>query len=233
MKAMILAAGRGERMRPLSDHAPKPLLEAGGHRLIEYHLAWLADAGVKDVVINLSWLGERIEGALGDGRRHGLSIRYSDEGRVALGTGGGLHRALPMLGSGAFLVVNGDVWIDLPFDALRSPAGSFAHLVLVDNPAHHPHGDFGLERDGRVVAAPARLTYAGVAVLDPALFDGCEPGAFPLRPLLERAMAAGRLTGQRHGGYWSDVGTPDRLQALDAQLRLGRIRHPVLSSPVG
>jgi len=233
MRAMILAAGRGERMRPLSDRTPKPLLKAGGHWLIEYHLAALASLGVQDVVINLSWLGQHIQGALGDGSRHGVSISYSDEGPVPLGTGGGLYRALSMLGADPFLLVNGDIWIDLPFEALRRPAGSLAHLVLVENPQHHPGGDFGLEPDGRVSSAPTTMTYAGVAVLDPRLFAGSGPGAYPLRPLLDRALAGGGLTGQRHGGVWSDVGTPDRLQALDALLRKGRARHPVLASPLG
>jgi MurNAc alpha-1-phosphate uridylyltransferase len=233
MKAMILAAGRGERMRPFSDRVPKPLLEAGGHRLIEYHLAALARAGVRDVVVNLSWLGERIREALGKGDRHGLSITYSEEGPIPLGTGGGLHRALPMLDGNPFLVVNGDVWTDLPFEGLRCPDGSLGHLVLVSNPEHHPQGDFGLETGGRVSMAPARLTFAGVSVLHPALFEDCRPGSYPLKPLLDRALAAGRLSGQRHAGSWSDVGTPERLAALDADLRLGRIRHPVLTSPVG
>lgn len=233
MKAMILAAGRGERMRPLSDRMPKPLLEAGGHRLIEYHLAALAAAGVREVVVNLSWLGDSIREVLGDGSRHGLSIAYSAEGPAPLGTGGGLHRALPLLGADPFLVVNGDVWINLPFEALRRPPGALAHLVMVDNPEHHPRGDFGLEGGGRLVTVPTTLTYAGVAVLDPRLFDDCQPGSFPLRPLLDRALGAGRLTGQRHAGAWSDVGTPERLAALDIELRLGRVRHPVLASPVG
>jgi len=152
---------------------------------------------------------------------------------MPLGTGGGLFRALPLLGADPFLVVNGDVWIDLPFGSLRRPAGSFAHLVMVANPEHHPRGDFGLDTGGRVVAAPATMTYAGIAVLDPRLFDGCHPGSFPLRPLFDRALAAGHLTGQRHAGAWSDVGTPERLAALDTELRMGRVRHPVLASPVG
>lgn len=222
MRAMILAAGRGERMRPLTDQLPKPLLEAGGHRLIEYHLAALARHGISEIVVNLSWLGERIREALGDGSRYGVSIRYSDEGPVAFGTGGGLFAALPLLGADPFLVVNGDVWTDLPFDALQRPAGSLAHLVLVPNPAHHPVGDLDLG-----------LTYSGVSVLDPQLFEVCRPGVFPLKPLLERAQSAGRLTSQRHAGAWTDVGTPERLAALDALLRLGKARHPVLASPVG
>jgi MurNAc alpha-1-phosphate uridylyltransferase len=219
---MILAAGRGERMRPLTDRLPKPLLEAGGHRLIEYHLSALARHGITEIVVNLSWLGERIRETLGGGDRYGVSIRYSDEGPEAYGTGGGLFAALPLLGADPFLVVNSDVWTDLSLDALQRPAGSLAHLVLVANPAHHPAGDLGLG-----------LTYSGISVLDPQLFAGCSAGVFPLKPLFERAQQAGRLTSQRHAGAWTDVGTPERLAALDAELRLGRLHHPVLASPVG
>jgi N-acetyl-alpha-D-muramate 1-phosphate uridylyltransferase len=229
---MILAAGRGERMRPLTDLRPKPLLEAGGHRLIEYHLASLVRLRIAEVVINLSWLGGHIREALGDGSRYGLSIRYSEEGPIPLGTGGGLYAALPLLGLEPFLVVNADVWTDFALDGMQRPADSLAHLVLVDNPEHHPGGDFALA-GGRAVMKPERLTYSGVALLDPRLFEGCVPGVFPLKPLLDRALQAGRLTGQRHAGAWTDVGTPERLAALDAELRLGRIHHPVLSSPVG
>lgn len=230
---MILAAGRGERMRPLTLSRPKPLLEAGGHRLIEYHLAALAKLGIADVVVNLSWLGAQIRDALGDGGRYGVTLRYSDEGPEALGTGGGIFRALPLLGEEPFLVVNGDVWSDFDFAMLRRPAGSIAHLVLVENPPHHPGGDYSLDTTGSIQPLPNRLTYAGISVLDPQLFAGCTAGGFPLKPLLDRAMQAGRLSGQRHHGAWTDVGTPERLAALDADLRLGRIRHPVLSSPVG
>lgn len=230
---MILAAGRGERMRPLTLSRPKPLLEAGGYRLIEYHLAALAKLGVAEVVVNLSWLGAQIRDALGDGRRSGIAIRYSDEGPEPLGTGGGLFKALPFLGDEPFLVVNGDVWSDFDLAMLRRPAGSLAHLVLVENPPHHPGGDYSLDTNGSVQPLPNRLTYAGISVLDPRLFAGCAAGAFPLKPLLDRAMQAGQLTGQRHHGAWTDVGTPERLAALDAELRLGRLRHPVLSSPVG
>jgi len=219
---MILAAGRGVRMRPLTERLPKPLLEAGGHRLIEYHLAALARHGVAEIIVNLSWLGGQIRAALGDGGRYGVSIRYSEEGPEPLGTGGGLFAALPLLGAEPFLVVNGDVWTDLSFDALDPPAGSHAHLVLVANPAHHPAGDLGLG-----------LTYSGISVLDPRLFDGCSPGVFALKPLLERAQRAGCLSSQRHAGAWTDVGTPERLAALDRDLRLGTVRHPVLTSPVG
>ncbi len=219
---MILAAGRGLRMRPLTDRLPKPLLEAGGHRLIEYHLTSLVTHGIIEVVVNLSWLGELIRETLGDGSRYGLSIRYSEEGPEPFGTGGGLFAALPWLGADPFLVMNGDIWSDLPLAALQRPAGSLAHLVLVPNPEHHPQGDFGLG-----------LTYSGISVLDPRLFEGCVNGAFPLKPLLDRALQAGKMSWQRHAGAWTDVGTPERLAALDAELRLGEVRHPVLASPVG
>lgn len=233
MKAMILAAGRGERMRPLTEKLPKPMLEVGGHRLIEYHLAALVELGVRDVVVNLSWQGERIRESLGDGAARGLAIRYSEEGPEPLGTGGGLFAALPLLGEAPFIVVNGDVWTDFPLRSLKLPPDSVAHLVLVANPEHHPGGDFALAPGGRVVEGPDTLTFSGVSMLDPRLFDGCAAGVFALKPLLERALAAGRLSGQRYGGTWRDVGTPARLAALDADLRLGRERHSVLSSPVG
>jgi MurNAc alpha-1-phosphate uridylyltransferase len=233
LKAMILAAGRGERMRPLTEKLPKPMLEVGGHRLIEYHLAALAALGVREVVINLSWHGELIRAALGDGALHGLAIRYSEEGPEPLGTGGGIVAALSLLGAEPFLVLNGDVWTDFDLRLLRLPAASLAHLVLVDNPEHHPAGDYGLGPDGRAHAGAKRLTYSGIAILDPALFHGQVAGFLPLKPLLDAALAAGRLTGQRHAGTWCDVGTPARLAALDGQLRIGSARHPVLSSPVG
>ncbi|MBM5811271.1 MAG: nucleotidyltransferase family protein [Gammaproteobacteria bacterium] len=233
MRAMILAAGRGERMRPLTDHRPKPLLEVGGHALIEYHLHALAQAGVRELVINVAWLGGQIRAALGAGGRFGVVIRYSDEGATALGTGGGLFRALPLLGSEPFLLVNGDIWTDLRLAPLRAPAGSLAHLVLADNPEHHPQGDYGQGAEGRLRHEPPRCTYTGVAILDPALFAGCEPGDFPLRPLLDRALAAGRLTGEHHAGAWIDVGTPQRLAELDAGLRAGRWRHPALAAAPG
>jgi MurNAc alpha-1-phosphate uridylyltransferase len=233
MKAMILAAGRGERMRPLTEKLPKPLLEVGGHRLIEYHLSALVDLGVREVIVNLSWHGERIREALGDGSRRGIAIRYSEEGSEPLGTGGGLFAALPLLGDEPFLVANGDVWTDFALRSLKPPPDTVAHLVLVDNPAHHPGGDFALAAGGRVTDGPEKLTFSGISMIDPRLFEGCTHGTFALRPLLERALAQGRLTGQRHGGAWCDVGTPARLAALDAELRLGKARHPVLSSPVG
>ena len=216
MKAFILAAGRGERMRPLTDHTPKPLLTVRGKPLIEWHLEKLAVAGVREVVINLGWLGEKIRSQLGDGARLGLRIEYSDEGWPALETGGGIHRALPLLGSETFLLVNGDVFTDLDFAPLiaRGLHGDErAHLVLVPNPVQHPKGDFGLVH-GLVVDAAPRLTYSGIALLHSRLFAGCAPGAFPLAPLLKQALAQGQVSGALHEGLWSDVGTPERLAQL-------------------
>jgi MurNAc alpha-1-phosphate uridylyltransferase len=216
---MILAAGRGERMRPLTDHTPKPLLTAGGRPLIVHHLERLAAAGITRVVINHAHLGEQIEAALGDGARFGLAIRYSPEGR-ALETGGGIFRALPLLGDDPFLVVNGDVWSDLDFARLRLPEGRLAHLVLVDNPEHHPRGDFRLAGGEVRDDGEPRLTFSGIGVYSPALFEGCRDGAFPLAPLLRAAMARGLVSGEHHRGRWLDIGTPARLQALDQLLNV-------------
>jgi MurNAc alpha-1-phosphate uridylyltransferase len=229
MKAMLLAAGRGERMRPLTDVTPKPLLAAGGHALIDYPLHALAQAGVDEVVINLAWHGEMIRAYTGDGRRYGLTLHYSEEGPVPLETGGGIFCALPKLGADAFLLVNGDVWTDLPLESLQMPSASLAHLVLVANPGHNPGGDFALDVHGRVVATGQRLTYSGIAVIHPGLFAGCQPGRFPLKPLLDAALAQGRLTGVRWDGNWLDIGTPERLAALDRDLQSGRLRHPALA----
>ena len=220
MNAMILAAGRGERMRPLTDTIPKPLLEAGGRKLIEYHLLRLAEAGVADVVINLAHLGDQIRAALGDGGRYGVTIRYVTEPEGALETGGGIAHALPLLGNGPFIVVNGDVWCDYPFGRLPGITKSLAHLVLVDNPPHHPQGDFALSGGQACADGAARLTYSGIAVLRGALFAGCCPGRFPLAPLLRDAMAKGLVSGEHYRGQWMDVGTPQRLRALDERLTL-------------
>lgn len=222
MKAMILAAGKGERLRPLTLHTPKPLVQAAGMPLIEYHVRALAAAGFDELLINHAWLGRQIEDYLGDGARFGLSIHYSAEGEP-LETGGGIFRALPVLGEEPFLVVNGDIFTDYPFAALRRPLAGLAHLVLVDNPAHHPGGDFALcaERVGEAQADRPSLTYSGIAVLSPQLFDGCQPGSFKLAPLLRRAMAAGRVTGERFGGRWVDVGTHERLAEVERLLALG------------
>lgn len=216
---MLLAAGRGERMRPLTDSCPKPLLPVGGRPLIAWHLRALAAAGFTEVVINLSWLGARIREALGDGAAHGVSLRYSEEGEPPLETGGGIRRALPLLGPDPFLLVNGDVFTDVDFRSLRLPEGSLAHLVLVPNPEHHPRGDFDLAAGRIVDGAGERLTYSGIGVIHPGLLEGSEDGRFPLLPWLLRAREAGRLTGERHDGYWLDVGTPARLAELEARLR--------------
>lgn len=218
MRAMILAAGRGERMRPLTDDCPKPLLAVGGRPLIERHLEALAAAGFDEVVINLAWLGDRVRAHVGDGGRWGLRVRYSDEGERGLETAGGIVRALGMLGDAPFVVVNGDVLTDFPFARLALPAGHLAHLVLVDNPREHPEGDFGLE-GGRVVnAGGRRLTFAGIGVYDPALFAGLGDGPAPLAPLLRAAAGAGRVSGERHAGLWHDIGTPARLAEVEAAL---------------
>ncbi|WDY57625.1 N-acetylmuramate alpha-1-phosphate uridylyltransferase MurU [Pseudomonas sp. PSKL.D1] len=216
MKAMILAAGKGERMRPLTLHTPKPLVPVAGQPLIEYHLRALAAAGVTDVVINHAWLGEQIEAHLGDGSRFGLSIRYSPEGEP-LETGGGIFKALPMLGDGPFLLVNGDVWTDYNFNQLRKPLQGLAHLVLVDNPGHHGRGDFRLQ-GAQVVdgdEAAGTLTFSGISVLHPALFEGCKAGAFKLAPLLRQAMADGKVSGEHYHGRWVDVGTLERLAEVE------------------
>ncbi|MCQ4316662.1 nucleotidyltransferase family protein [Stutzerimonas zhaodongensis] len=217
MKAMILAAGKGERLRPLTLHTPKPLVRAGGMPLIEYHIRALADAGFDELVINHAWLGEQIEAYLGDGSGLGVRIAYSPEGEP-LETGGGIHRALPLLGHEPFLVVNGDIWTDYDFQNLRRPLKGLAHLVLVDNPEHHPSGDFSLI-EGYVRDDPSEaLTYSGIAVLAPQLFDGCVPGAFKLAPLLRKAMAIGQVGGEHYCGRWIDVGTHERLAEVERML---------------
>ena len=225
MRAMILAAGRGERMRPLTDRTPKPLLHVGGKPLIVWHLQALARCGVQDVVINHAWLGAQIEAQLGDGARFGLRIRYSPE-EHALETAGGIANALRWLGDVPFAVINADVFTGFDLCSLRARAGrmrdcgDLAHLVLVDNPAHHPAGDFSL-RAGRVEArGEPLLTFSGIGVYDPQLFGNIAPGArAALAPLLREAMASGRVSGEHFGGTWDDVGTPARLEALDARLR--------------
>ena len=216
--AMILAAGRGERMRPLTDHTPKPLLEVGGKALIVWHIERLRDAGIRRLVVNHAHLGERIEAQLGDGKHWGVSIRYSAEGE-ALETGGGIFKALPLLGEGPFLVVNADVWTDADFGSLALAAGDLAHLLLVNNPSHHPEGDFSLAAGRVVTERGERLTFSGVGVYRRELFDACEPGAFPLAPLLREAVVAERVGGSYHKGRWVDVGTPARLAELDETLR--------------
>lgn len=215
---MLLAAGRGERMRPLTDALPKPLVQVGGRALIEWHLQALARAGIREVVINLSWLAEKLRAALGDGRDFGVSISWSEEGPVPLETGGGIFRALPQLGPAPFLVVNADIWTDIDFARLRLAPEAHAHLVLIPNPPHHPRGDFGLEGDRIVIRESERFTYSGVGVYRSEFFAGCTPGRFPLLPLLNRAIAAERVRGEVHPGQWCDVGTAERLAGLSARL---------------
>ena len=219
MKAMVLAAGRGERMRPITDTLPKPLVPVAGKPLIGYHLERLAAAGVREVVVNLSWLGDRIRAALGDGRDYRLSISYSEEGPVPLETGGGIFKALPLLGPGPFLVVNGDTWSDIDYVRLALEDGANGRIVLVPNPTHNSRGDFGVEGDVVVDRETDRFTYSGVGVYRPEFFDGCSPGRFPMLPLLKRAIAARLLRGEVHPGEWCDVGTPERLATLDADVR--------------
>ena len=220
---MVLAAGRGERLRPITDTLPKPLVPIAGKPLIAYHLEALARARIREVVINLSWLGEKIRTALGDGGRYGVSIAYSEEGPTPLETGGGIHRALTLLGAGPFLVVNSDVWTDMDFSRVPTlDDGADAHLMLAPNPAHHPRGDFGLEGDFVVAGEAERFTYTGIGMFRPQLFDGCAPGKFPLLPLLRRAIAARRLRGEVYRGEWLDIGSPDRLAQLDARERAAR-----------
>jgi len=218
MKAMLLAAGRGERMRPLTDAVPKPLVRVGGRPLIAWHLAALARAGIREVVINLSWLGAQVRATLGDGQDYGVLITYSDEGPVPLETGGGIFSAVPLLGPGPFLVVNADIWTDIDFAALALEENAHARLLLIPNPPHHPRGDFGLEGDLVVSRETDRYTYSGVGVYRPEFFGGCTAGRFPLLPLLDRAIAAGLVRGQVHRGEWCDVGTLERLAKLTARV---------------
>lgn len=228
MKAMILAAGRGERMRPLTDHTPKPLLKIGGKPLIVWHLEHLAKAGFKDIVINHAHLGAQIEAVLGNGSQWGLHIQYSPE-QTALETAGGIANALPLLGREPFLVINGDTFTEIDFAKLQlapdylvsgsSASGQLAHLVLVDNPPQHPQGDFVYE-DGEIKAVGEhKLTFSGVGVYHPDLFVSVKRGApAKLAPLLRLAIDAGKLTAEHFQGVWHDIGTPERLQAIDSQL---------------
>lgn len=220
MKAMILAAGRGERMRPLTDHTPKPLLQAGGKSLIEYHLTTLALSGFKQVIINHAYLGQQIENKLGDGQRYGLKILYSAEPEGGLETGGGIHNALPLLGNSPFLVINGDIWTDYPLSpSLFLKPRTLAHLILIDNPPHNLKGDFSLSADNRLHDKTGScLTFSGIGLYHPDLFKQQESGRFALAPLLRKAMLTDQVTGEHYCGQWVDVGTPQRLYELDQQL---------------
>jgi N-acetyl-alpha-D-muramate 1-phosphate uridylyltransferase len=220
MKAMILAAGRGERMRPLTDQTPKPLLIVAGKPLIQWHIEALQTAGITDIVINHAWLGAQIEAQLGDGSQLGVHIVYSPEGDQALETGGGIFRALPLLQSDdeAFLVINADVLTDVDFRQLPRRIDGLAHLLLVANPSHHPQGDFVLTGDKVSDIEAPRLTFSGIGIYRPQLFEGCKPGAFALAPVLRRAMAREAVSGQLHQGRWLDVGTAQRLQLAGEML---------------
>lgn len=220
MKAMILAAGHGKRMLPLTETTPKPLLRAGDHSLIEWQIIKLARAGIRELVINLHHLGEQIPAAVGDGARYGVSIEYSRETEL-LETAGGIVNALPLLGPEAFIVVNGDVWTDFDFSRLRppDPAQTLAHLVLVPNAEHHPQGDFYLDSSGRVsVSGDPRLTFSGISVLHPQLFAGLPVQRLALSPVLRQAMAQQQVTGEYFAGDWQDIGSPERLKALECRL---------------
>jgi MurNAc alpha-1-phosphate uridylyltransferase len=217
MKAMILAAGRGERMRPLTDHTPKPLLKVAGLALIEHTINQLVEAGFTDIVINHAHLGQQIVDYLGDGQRYGASIHYSPEGKLGLETAGGIINALPLLGEELFLVVNADIATDFPYEELKYLAPDLAHLVLINNPPHHPLGDFGLDEMGFVCEHQSeQFTFSGIGLYHPDLFEGLAAGSRKLGPLLRTAIAAGRVTGQQFPGFWMDIGTPERLQELEA-----------------
>ncbi|MCB1648630.1 MAG: nucleotidyltransferase family protein [Pseudomonadales bacterium] len=226
MKAIILAAGLGTRMRPLTDTLPKPLLQAGGQALIEYHLHNLVRAGITDIVINHYHLGEKLEAALGDGSRYGARIQYSRE-TVRLETAGGIVKALPLLGDEAFAVISGDIWTDFDYCHLRPVDGetTLARLLMVHNPEHHQHGDFSLRPDGRLaLKAPEAedgLTYAGISVMHPRLFANLPEAPLALRPVLDAAIAAGHIEAEQYTGQWFDIGTPERLAELDTLLRNG------------
>jgi len=224
MKAMILAAGHGKRMLPLTESTPKPLLRAGDHSLIEWQILKLAHAGIRDLVINLHHLGEQIPAALGDGTRFGVHIQYSPETEL-LETAGGIINALPLLGTEAFVVVNGDVWTDYDFARLHAAAAgleaahALAHLVLVPNAAHHPRGDFYLHGDGYVAdQGEPRFTFSGISVLHPLMFEGLAVQRLPLLPVLRQAMARQQVSGEYFTGDWEDIGSPERLKALECRL---------------
>jgi len=218
MKVMLLAAGRGERMRPLTDDRPKPLLKAGGKALIVHLIESLVAEGFQDLVINHAWQGAMIEQTLGDGRTFGAHIQYSPEGDQALETGGGIHHALPLLGDKPFMAVNADIWTDFPFGNLPDSLETRAHLVLVDNPAHHPKGDFTLVGTRLGTGEENRLTFSGIGVYHPELFAGIPQPRFPLAPLLRECCNAGLASGVHYNGEWWDVGTPERLGRLDRRL---------------
>ncbi len=226
MKAMILAAGLGKRMRPLTDNIPKPLLPCAGKPLIVYHIEALVSVGVTEMVINHAYLGEQIEAALGDGSSFGASITYSPE-QEPMNTGAGIANALPLLGEAPFILTNGDVWSDYDYGQLLKQSVELAHLVMVSNPEHNPQGDFSLTKNGRLLpdrdsADGVALTYSGISLLHPKLFAFCPRGPFPLREPLIEAMKEQRVTAEHHMGAWTDVGTPQRLEVLEQQILASR-----------
>ena len=219
MKAMILAAGRGERLRPLTDEIPKSLVEVDGQSLLERHLEHVRDAGIESVVINLGWLGQRIVERIGTGAALGLDVRYSDEGDNILETGGGIHNALPLLGDEPFLVVNADVYTDMPVPDVHLADEHTGHLVMVPSPSYRDGGDFDIE-DGLIRnTTEQELTFSGVSIYRPEFFAGCEAGRFPLAPMLRQAAHHEQLSGSLYAGQWADIGTPERLAELRAQLQ--------------
>ncbi len=226
MKAMILAAGRGERMRPLTDHTPKPLLSVANQPLIVHTIKQLVAAGFREIVINHAHLGEQIEAALGHGEQFGAVLQYSPEGDQALETAGGIINALPLLGNEVFLVVNGDIATDFPFAELKKQSVDLAHLVLVDNPEHHPQGDFSLNKDGKTIENGSEpFTFSGIGLYHPELFANTPPGKSKLGPLLRQAMSDLRVTGQKYSGFWMDIGTPERLNELHVHYSQGEQKH--------
>lgn len=218
MKAMILAAGRGERLRPLTDETPKPLIKVAGKSLIEYHIDNLASAGIKDIIINTAWLAEKIHQQLGDGSNYGVTIQYSDEG-TAMETAGGIINALPLLGDKPFLVVNGDICCDFDFSSLDTlKDGIQAHLILVENPEHNPAGDFSLHQGLIKNSGDSMYTFSGIGIYSADFFAGQQSGISPLAPLIRNKCEDNLVSGQLHEGRWTDVGTVERLQELDEQL---------------
>ncbi|MBE9567780.1 MAG: nucleotidyltransferase family protein [Proteobacteria bacterium] len=217
MKAMILAAGRGERLRPLTDETPKPLIEVAGKSLIEYHLQNLAAAGIHDIIINTAWLAEKIHQQLGDGSDYGVSIQYSDEG-TALETAGGIINALPLLGEEPFMVINGDIWCDLDLSTLKIKNNALAHLVLVNNPEHNAKGDFALEHGLIKNTGDSMYTFSGIGIYSPEFFAQQKHGSSALAPLIRNKTDLGLVSGQLYEGSWTDVGTTGRLQELETQL---------------
>lgn len=219
MKAMILAAGRGERMRPLTDHTPKPLLLVAGKPLISYHLSNLKKIGIDEVVINISYRAEQIQNVLGDGSQYGIKIIYSFES-TALETGGGIYQALPLLGNDPFIIINADVWTDYPLQNLPQQLDHLAHLILVDSPAHNTHGDFYFDNKKLSLSGKNKLTYSGIGVYRPDLFQNCQAGAFRLADVLKPAIAQNKISGEHYHGEWIDIGTPERLEFLNQKLIL-------------